>query len=204
MQDHLNAARREAERVLGNVAQPRMGLVSSYDPDRYSVKVRLQPEGTETGWMPMASPGVGNGFGIFAPPALGDQVLVLHQEGSSGSPVAVAGIYSDADRPVVEGLGGCPAGEKWIVHQSGARIRFQADGTLEIRQQGGTQLVLRPDGTVDLNAPTLRVGGMDAVFRRLLDERFWSWAVTHVHPNTGGPLNPPTLDASATTALKGA
>lgn len=189
---------------MANRAQPRMGLVSSYDPDRYAVKVKLQPEGIETGWMPLTSLSVGNKFGIFSPPALGDQIFIAFLEGSGGSPVAVGGVYSDEDRPVVDGIGGCPAGETWIVHSSGARIRLLNDGTMEVQQQGGTRLQLNPDGSIDLNAPTLRVGGLGQTFRRLLDERFHAWCTTHTHPNVGPPNGPPSLDASATTQLRGA
>jgi hypothetical protein len=204
LEQHLNAARREAERVLSNVAQPRMAVVSSYDQDRYAIKARLQPENTETGWMPLGSLSVGNGFGIFAPPAIGDQIFVLFQEGAGGSPVAIASLYSDEDRPVVEGLGGTPAGEMRIVSSKGARIRLLADGQIEIRQKAGTQVVLKPDGTVTINGPTVLVGGEGASFLRLLDQRFHAWAVSHTHPQVGPPLSPPTLDASATTSLKGA
>lgn len=204
MEQHLNAMRREAERTLSNVAQPRMAIVSSYDPQQYAIKARLQPENTETGWMPLGVPGAGNGFGVFIPPAVGDQVLLVHVEGAGGSPVAVASLYSDEDRPVADEVGGCPANEIRIIHKSKARLRFLSDGTIEIQQKGGTRLQLNPDGTIDLNAPTLRVGGLNAAFRRLLDERFHAWAVSHTHPQVGPPQNPPPLDASATTALKGA
>jgi hypothetical protein len=91
-----------------------------------------------------------------------------------------------------------------IRHQSEARIRLLEDGTVELWQQGGTQLKLNPDGTVDLNAPTLRIGGEGGSFLKLLDERFHAWATTHVHSNTGPPLAPPPLAASATTNLTGA
>jgi uncharacterized protein involved in type VI secretion and phage assembly len=154
MEAQLNAMRREAERTLSNVAQPRMAIVSSYDPDRYAVKVRMQPENFETGWMPLATPGAGNGFGVFIPPAIGDQVLLTHIEGAGGSPVAVAAIYSDEDRPVVDDIGGCPANEIRIVHKSGARLRLLGDGQIEIRAKDGVQVVLKPDGTVT-NPPPL-------------------------------------------------
>lgn len=220
--DHLlDAMRREATRVAENVAQPRMAIVSSYNPSDHTIKARLQPENVETGWFPWASSVVGNGWGMFAPPSPGDQIVVLFQEGYGGSPVGVGAIFNDSDRPVVEGAG-APSGEAWLVHQSGsrirllndssieirhqseARIRLLEDGTIEVHQQGGTQLVLRPDGTVDLNAPTLRIGAEGGTFRKLLDERFHAWAIAHVHQNTGPPLTPPPLPASATTNLTGA
>lgn len=203
MQDMLNAMRREAERVGANIAHPRMALVSSYNPDTYQVKVQMQPENYESGWMPLASPGVGSGFGVFVPPAIGDQVVIIHQEGNSGSPVAMAGVYNDTDRPVVQGIGGCPANEIRIVHKSGARLRMLSDGTIEIQQQGGTRLQLNPDGTVDLNAPTLRVGALNGSFLTLVTQAFQAIYNTHVHGN-GPPPTQQMLPTHLTTALKGA
>ena len=200
----MNAVRREAERVVGRLAGMRLGVVTSYDPSSYAVKVRLQPEGNETGWCPVAVPMVGNGWGIHASPMPGDQVVVGFQEHGSETPIVLGSIYSDADRPPVEGIGGSPAGEVWLVHKSGARIRMTTDGTIEIRQQAGTQAKLNPDGSIDLNGPVLRIGAEGATFRQLLDERFHAWVIGHVHPNVGPPVAPPSLPASATTNLRGA
>ena len=44
----------------------RQGTVTAYDPDNYAVKVQLQPTGEETGWIPLSSPWVGNGWGLAA------------------------------------------------------------------------------------------------------------------------------------------
>lgn len=217
----LNAMRREAERVGANVAHPRMAIVSSYNPADHTIKAKLQPEGIETGWFPWASSVVGNGWGLFAPPSPGDQVVVLFQEGSGGSPIGIGAIYNDEDRAVVEGLGGAPSGEAWLVHQSGsrirllndsgieirhqseARIRLLEDGTIEVQQQGGTQLVLRPDGTVDLNAPTLRIGAEGGTFRKLVNDTFMQLFNSHVHGNTPPPTTPMT-PAHLTENLTGA
>lgn len=200
----LDVMRREAERVGTNLAMPRMGTVTSYNPDTHHIKARLQPEGFETGWFPWAASIVGNGSGMFSPPSPGDQVVVIFQEGHGGSPIGVGAVYSDSARSVVEGAGGAPSGEVWLVHRGGARLRLLNDGSIEIRQQGGTQLVLKADGTIDLNAPTILIGAEGGTFRQLLDERFHAWATTHVHSNTGPPLTPPPLPESATVNLKGA
>lgn len=204
MQDHLNAARREAERVLRNVAQPRMGIISSYNADTYQVKVRLQPEDTETGWMPLASISVGNGWGLLIGPEIGAQVKIGYQEGHSGSPIAELSVFSDEDRPAVAGIGGVPSGEFWLVHKSGTRLRLLNDSTLEIYREAGHQATLNPDGSTDILGSPIRVGAEGAAFLRLLDERFYAWAIAHVHQNTGPPLTPPPLEESATDALRGA
>jgi hypothetical protein len=49
----LSAVRREIHRAMQKPHKPsRVGLVSSYDPKQHAVKVQLQPEGTQTGWIP--------------------------------------------------------------------------------------------------------------------------------------------------------
>lgn len=203
MDAHLNAARREAERVLSNVAQPRMGLISSFDPEKYAVKVRLQPENIESGWIPLAAPSVGAGYGLFSPGNIGDQVVVVFQEGAGGSGIAVGAIYNDEDHPRVEGLGGCPSGETWLVHKTGARIRLITDGTIEIRQKAGTQVVLKPDGTVTINGPTVLVGAEGGNFLTLVTQAFQSLFNGHTHGN-GGPPNQQMTASHLTAALKGA
>lgn len=195
MQDFLDGMRREAERVLARVANPRLATVSSYDPDAYAVKVLLQPEGTETGWCPVVSQQVGNGWGLFAPPTPGDQVVVVFEDGSAGNPIVIGSVYSDEDRPVVQqDIGnGCPAGEKWLVSQSGARVRLLKDGTVEIWIKDGTQIKANADGSVDINGADLRFGALAAAFRKLVDERFVALFNGHQHPDAqGGLTGPPT------------
>lgn len=201
MQDMLNAMKREAERVVGRVANPRLATVSSYDPDTYSVKVLLQPEGTETGWCPVVSQQVGNGWGLFSPPTPGDQVLVVFEDGSAGNPIVVGSVYSDEDRPVVQDdIGkGCPAGEKWLVSESGARLRLLKDGTVEIRVKAGTQVKVNPDGSVDVNGNDVRIGAEGGAFRKLVDERFVALFNGHVHGNSGPPTPQMAVGQHTTT-----
>jgi phage baseplate assembly protein V len=195
--------RREAERVAATVAQTRMGIVSGYDPNRYAAKVKLQPEGHETGWIPIMSVAVGNGFGISTPPALGDQVVVQFQEGNAEAGVVLGAVFNDEDRPPVESIEGTPGGEMRIVSKSGARIRLLEDGVVEIRQQEGTQVRLNADGTVDIHGPTVRVGADGSLFRGLLMDTFITFFNQHSHPNTGPPVTPLTT-TYFTSALKGA
>lgn len=203
MEELLNAVRREAARTHARTAQPRMAIVSSYNPDTYAVKVKLMPEGVESGWTPVAASQVGNGWGVFSPPSIGDQVVVIFQEGAGGSPVVIGSVYSDEDRPVVSDIQGTPQGETRIVNQSGARIRLLKNGQMEIRQKAGTQVLLNPDGSVDINAPVIRVGGLGATFRTLVTQAFQAIYNTHSHGG-GPPPTPQMTSAHLTTNLTGA
>ena len=92
-------------------------------------KVMLQPEGIETGWLPVLSPWSANGWGIVIPLAEGDQVLLVCEE-ADGQNYAIKGRYfSDVDAapstlPV--------AGEFFMQSKGGAQLYFKADGSVSI------------------------------------------------------------------------
>lgn len=184
MDDLMNAARREAERVMAGEAKTRIGLVTGYDPDAYAVKVALQPEGAETGWLPYASLWVGNGWGLYAPPAIGDQVVVDAQEGEGETRLVRAALYSDEDRPLA-----VPSGEFWLVHRTGAKLRLLNTGEIDIR---AAQILAGPDG---------------GAVRRLVDERFLALFNAHRHTGPDGITSPPTTlmteAGHMTASLKG-
>ena len=128
---HLhNAMFAAAERSQSAIAKPRLGLVSGYDPNMYMVKVLLQPENVETGWLPLGSPMVGSQFGIFAGPAIGDQVEVQFPDGDLSSGIVSMRFFNDQARPLV-----VPSGEIWIVHKSGSMLKMHNDGSIEISAQ---------------------------------------------------------------------
>jgi uncharacterized protein involved in type VI secretion and phage assembly len=119
----LDRMRREAARQQDNVGKTKLGTVTSYDPNNFAVKVMLQPEGIETGWMPVASPLVGNGWGMFLPPSSGDQVIVSFQENGHEVPLATLRLYDDKNRPLI-----VPSGEMWLVHETGSYLKLTNDG----------------------------------------------------------------------------
>jgi phage baseplate assembly protein gpV len=128
MQRFLNTIKSHAAALDGAHGQPRFALVTSVDPDRYAARVALQPEGVITGWLPIIAPWVGAGWGMSCPPAPGDQVLVVTQEGSAENGVIVGGSFSDSARPP-----GTPVGEIWLVHSSGTSLKLVSDGTVRIQ-----------------------------------------------------------------------
>lgn len=97
----LNAIRGDAARLDGLHAQPRLATIESYDPDEHAARVRIEPDGALSGWVPVSALAVGNGIGVVAPPSPGDQVLVVAQEGDAEHLVVVGRIFSIRARPPV-------------------------------------------------------------------------------------------------------
>jgi len=107
--------------------QPRFAIVTSVDPLRYAARVRMQPEGVLTGWLPILTAWMGAGWGMVCPPRPGDQVLVLAQEGDAENGVIVGASFSDRARPPA-----ASPGELWLVHASGASVRLTNDGAVRV------------------------------------------------------------------------
>lgn len=123
----MNALKAQASALDRAQGQARFGEVASSDAARHAVRVRVQPEGVLSGWLPVASPWVGAGWGIFCLPSPGDQVLVLAQEGDAENGVVVGGCFSDR-RAAPPGA----VGELVLRHASGATLRLANDGTVRI------------------------------------------------------------------------
>jgi phage baseplate assembly protein gpV len=123
----LNALKGHAAAMDRAAGQPRFALVASVDPARYAARVTLQPEGVLTGWLPVLSSWIGNGWGMTCLPSPGDQVFVLPQEGNAEHGVVVGSSFSDAARPP-----GAAPGEFWLLHRSGTSVRLTNDGIVHI------------------------------------------------------------------------
>lgn len=127
MTRQIQNAMAQRARNADDRAGTRLGTISSYDPNTFSVKVQLQPSGLETGWIPLGSPWVGSGWGMFCAPAVGEMVEVEFQEGGAEAGVVSMRFFNDVERPLP-----VPAGEFWLVHQSGSLLKFHNDGTVEV------------------------------------------------------------------------
>jgi phage baseplate assembly protein gpV len=128
MERFLNAVKSHAGALDRAQGQPRFAVVASIDPVHYAARVTLQPEGVLSGWLPVLSPWVGNGWGIACLPAPGDQVLVLPQEGAAEHGVIAASSFSDRIRPPT-----ATPGELLLQHRSGTSLRLANDGTVRIQ-----------------------------------------------------------------------
>lgn len=142
----LNIVRREIERSRADVARTRLATVTSYDDQTYMVKVEIQPEGHETGWIPIASPWVGEGWGLFAPPSVGDQVEVEFQEHDDQSGMVCHRLFNDVDVPVA----GVKQTEFFLIHKTGSCLKFKANGDVEIHVAGN--LTMEVEGNITSSA----------------------------------------------------
>ncbi len=127
MQRLRDAIRTQAGMVGRTLGQPRFGTITSFNLDDYTARVKLQPEGIVTGWLPVLSSWTGSGWGMVCPLAAGDQVLVLPQEGDTEHGIIIGRAYSKASPPPK-----AATGELWIVHASGCCLKLKADGTVAI------------------------------------------------------------------------
>lgn len=126
---------RELEQAMSVAAQragdakqdTRCGLIDSYDENTYSVKVRLQPANVLTGWIPIASCYVGDGWGLQVGPNIGDAVVLQAQEGGGDAAIVVGSMFNDVDRAMP-----VPSGEMWIRHKSGSFLKFKNNGDVEL------------------------------------------------------------------------
>jgi uncharacterized protein involved in type VI secretion and phage assembly len=123
----LNALKAQAGAQDASGGQPRFGTVSSVDAQRGLARILLQPENVLTGWLPVLSPWVGAGWGFWAPPQPGDQVLILPQEGEMEHGTVVARGWSASSAPP-----SAEPGELVLQHSSGTQIRLANDGTIRV------------------------------------------------------------------------
>ncbi|MEJ7685617.1 MAG: phage baseplate assembly protein V [Variovorax sp.] len=105
----------------------RHAIVDAYDPNTFSVKVRLQPSNVLSGWIPIASCYVGNSWGLFAAPTIGDAVQIDCQEGELNASAMTGSFFNDEDRPLA-----VPSGEFWLKHMSGSLLKFLNSGDVEL------------------------------------------------------------------------
>src|ERR1019366_1401438 len=161
--DFVNVVRRETERQLSGRYNTRTGLVTSYDPKTHSAKVMLKPDDTETGWVPIHTGHIGNGFGIavgLTPgdgKTTGDQVEVTFGEGDLEQGRIIHRLHSDKEKPPpVE------SGEFLFKHENGGSIFFDKDGNIKITGGKGQadQKQDQPPPTA-ISAPGAKGSGLD-------------------------------------------
>ncbi|NHN93823.1 baseplate assembly protein [Acetobacter sicerae] len=109
-------AKRVASAIKGTIPHPRFGLVSAVDPVNHAVKVHLQPEDIESGWMPYLVGARSGALRSGSPPSMGQHVKVTPIEGDPEHLVASADIHDDIVQAPTSPVTGKPAqpGE-WLV-----------------------------------------------------------------------------------------
>ncbi|MEA5115963.1 MAG: phage baseplate assembly protein V [Geobacteraceae bacterium] len=171
MEQFLNHMRHQAERYHSTIAKTRFGTVDSVNPANYSCKVKIQPEGLLTGWLPIASPWVGNNWGLFCLPMSGDMVDVHFDGGDLEAGYVSQRFYNDEDRPL-----SVTPGEFWLVHQSGSCLKFHNDGTVE----------LTANAVLTVKAPSIILQNVGTTLKRLCTDVFMTLFNGHTHGGVQG------------------
>lgn len=100
MADWLETIKLHAAKQAGALGQPRHALVTSVDAVSHAVKVSIQPEGIESGWIPDAAIAA-CGLRIACPSELGSQVLIVPVEGDSEHPIVIARLFDVSTTPPI-------------------------------------------------------------------------------------------------------
>ncbi|MFT8808691.1 baseplate assembly protein [Gluconobacter sp.] len=90
----MNDARFDAAALQGRMAHTMFGIVSAVDPVNHAVKVRIQPENVETGWIPDAGGVHAGDLRIACPSSPGTHVVLQPVEGD-GEHLVVTGCVFD-------------------------------------------------------------------------------------------------------------
>lgn len=138
-----NAMRLQALRAVAGLISSRIGQITSYDPNTFTARVQLQPDDTQTGWLPIASPWIGNGWGAFFAPNVGDMVAVefINGDMEAGTVIGRFWNFEDLPKPV-------PAGEMWLLHKSGAFFKLTNDGKGSFSDGHGATITLDGSGNI--------------------------------------------------------
>jgi phage baseplate assembly protein gpV len=149
--DIVNLVQREIERREAGKHNKRGGLVTSWDPKKHLAKVMFQPEGHETGWIPVhtmaAADGVGHMTGLTPGDGktTGDQVEVEYQEGDFDTGAIVSRIHSQVDVPPM-----VMSGEQLFMSPFSSSVHLAMDGSITLTDKGGSIVKMNGAGVVTI------------------------------------------------------
>jgi phage baseplate assembly protein V len=122
-----NIIKSHATNLDQSAGQVKFGTVTSVNVKNSTARVMIQPDGVLSGWLPIVSHWVGNGWGMVCPPSPGDQVLLVPQEGDIEQGIIIGRVFSAKQTPPP-----APGGEFWLVHETGSFLKLCNDGTIRI------------------------------------------------------------------------
>lgn len=130
MAEWLETVKLHAATQVAATGQARHALVTSVDPVAHAVKVSIQPEGIESGWIPDGTLAAATGLRIACPTEIGSQVLVIPVEGDAEHPVLVAKVFDVTIAPPKSPATGktVQAGEIGLFLGNGNYVHLTDDG----------------------------------------------------------------------------
>lgn len=156
-----NLIHREVLRVLDRRTRPMPCIVDAYDPNTFTVKVRLQPSDTLTGWIQIKQEATGNLFGVQIAPNIGDPGWLEFHEDDPRAAI-FAGTVSNQKFPAMV----IQAGEMMWKTKWGQSIYLKADGSLTLTDKAST--IIKADGAgnatvtattaITVHAPAVNIG----------------------------------------------
>ena len=122
---------------------------------------------------------------MFCPPPIGASVLVITDDTQAESGSILGVFFNDVDRPLK-----VPAGEFWLVHQSGAFLKFTDDGRISLNSAVGIGLTgpTKITGTLEVTQAVTADAGV-AVTGGLTTDTFTSTGATKLGGTGGNPVN---------------
>lgn len=129
MQNWLEAIKLHSAVHANAIGQPKHGIVTSVDPINHAVKVMIQPDGVESGWIPDGVIAAG-GLKIACPSEVGTQVLLVAVEGDAEHPVVIARLFDTVVTAPISPATAQPvqAGEIGIFLTGGVYLHLTQDG----------------------------------------------------------------------------
>jgi phage baseplate assembly protein gpV len=147
--DFDQAVLRIVERWWGVFRQKAYGTVTSWDGKKHLAKVTLQPEGQESGWLPVQTMSAGNGYGHMSGLTAGDQVEVTFQEGEFEAGAITSRVHSEmAPAPTVE------SGEELIRTTWGSLVKLAKDGSVTVTDKSGATIKFDGSGALTISGAT--------------------------------------------------
>jgi phage baseplate assembly protein gpV len=116
-----------ASAQAARIGQARDGVVIAVDPVSHAVKVRLEPDGQETGWLPDAAMAAG-GMRIACPSEVGTQVKVHPTDGDIEHGTITARMFDTIVTPPVSPATGKQAQPGELLVMAGQGAGPQKDG----------------------------------------------------------------------------
>ncbi len=121
-----------------------LGIVTKIDGDKGRMRVGLPAFGeVESDWLPVLTPGAGNGKGLIALSDVDDKVLVLFTNVTTGQGVVLGGLYGGAAPPDDGGVSGGQVRRYTVVTPRGQKFQMDDDGNvIRLENRAGSYIEL--------------------------------------------------------------